>query len=91
MPDKKRNKTTVRYEIRYKCAGPTDRSPDVSNDRQHLNFKTDTEALIEFRRYVSLSEYCSEFKLIKITRTVKSYSKKRIITIVEECIKSDEI
>jgi hypothetical protein len=91
MPDKKDKKPikkAVRYEVRYRCPNP-DRPPFTFSQREWLNADNDDDAKAQFERYKRVAESCSSFKLFKVTRVVKSYPKKRVITVIEECLADD--
>ncbi len=91
MPQKKRTKKTVHYEIRYKCLYIYNDRPPFTPEtcRESLKSKTANAALATFKSYKRLfSEFCNGFKLIRITRTVETCPKKKIIVFTEELIGS---
>lgn len=86
--DRKRTKTTVRYEVRYRCPKP-DQAPYALTRRKRLNADNDDDAGAQFERFKCRAESCSSFKLFKVTTVVKSYLRKRAVMTTEECLAND--
>jgi len=90
MPNKEQTKTSVHYEIRYKSEN-RDRPGKASKTHERLHSVDDKGALAEFKGFGGASESRHAYKLFKITRVVRTYPKKRVITITERCMTDAEI